>query len=274
MHTDLQVSIETLAAEIPDGALLAIPKDSSGAAMAATREIVRRGVRGLHLVCVPVGGLQADILIGAGAVATIETSAVTLGEFGTAPRFNAAAREGSIRIQDATCPAIYAALQGGEKGLPFMPLRGLIGSDLLRHRTDWKVIDNPFASGDPIVALPAIRPDIALFHAPLGDRHGNVYVGNRRELILMAHAAKQTLVTVEEFVDGNLMDDPLRSVGVLPALYVTRIAAARHGAWPLALCGHYPDDEAMLARYAGAAITTSGFRDFLDGWLDTRRAVA
>ena len=135
MKSDVVSSLEALAAAIPDGALLAVPKDSSGVAMSATREIVRRGVRGLHLVCVPVGGLQADILIGAGAVATIETSAVTLGEFGSAPRFTAAVREGAIRVLDATCPAIYAALQAGEKGIPFMPLRGLIGTDLDRKST-------------------------------------------------------------------------------------------------------------------------------------------
>jgi len=80
LKSDVVSSLEALAAAIPDGALLAVPKDSSGVAMSATREIVRRGARGLHLVCVPVGGLQAESLIGAGAVATIETSAVTLGE--------------------------------------------------------------------------------------------------------------------------------------------------------------------------------------------------
>src|SRR5258708_11399908 len=135
--------------------------------MAATREIVRRGVRDLHLVCVPVGGLQADILIGAGAVATIEPSAVTLGEFGSAPRFTAAVREGAIRVLDATCPAIYAALQAGEKGIPFMPLRGLIGTDLLLHRQGWKGIHHPVARQDRIVALSGIRPAISRVPAPL-----------------------------------------------------------------------------------------------------------
>jgi glutaconate CoA-transferase subunit A len=267
-------SLETLAASIPDGALLAVPKDSSGVAMAATRELARRGVRGLHLVCVPVGGLQADILIGAGAIATIETSAVTLGEFGSAPRFVAAVRAGTIRVLDATCPAIYAALQAGEKGIPFMPLRGLIGTDLLVHRPDWKVIDNPFIGKDPIVALPGIRPDVALFHAPLADRHGNVFVGARHELMLMAHAARQTLVTVEEITDHDLLDDPQRAAGVLPAIYVTRVAAANRGAWPLAFWDLYPDDDAALANYVAAAGTAAGFAQFLDSWLDNRLAVA
>lgn len=274
MESAVVSSLEGLAAAIPDGALVAVPKDSSGVAMAATRELVRRGVRGLHLLCVPVGGLQADILIGAGAVATIETSAVTLGEFGAAPRFTSALREGAIRVLDATCPAIYAALQAGEKGIPFMPLRGVIGTDLLRHRQDWTVIDNPFAEQDRIVALPAIRPDFALFHAPLADRHGNVFVGARRELMLMGHAARQTLVTVEEITDGDLLDDPQRAAGVLPAIYVTRVAAAKRGAWPLAFWDLYPDDDAALANYVAAAGTAAGFTRFLDSWLDTRRAAA
>ncbi len=274
LESDVVSSLESIAAAIPDGALLAVPKDSSGVAMAATRELVRRGVRDLHLVCVPVGGLQADILIGAGTVATIETSAVTLGEFGSAPRFTAAVREGTIRVLDATCPAIYAALQAGEKGIPFMPLRGMIGTDLLRHRQDWKVIDNPFAGQDRIVALPGIRPDVALFHAPLADRHGNVFVGTKGELMLMAHAARRTLVTVEEITDNDLLNDPQRAAGVLPAIYVTQVAAAKRGAWPLAFWDLYPDDEAALANYVAAAGTAAGFTEFLDSWLDTRRAVA
>ena len=50
-----------------------------------------------------------------------------------------------------------------------MPLRGILGSDLVRHRPDWQVIDNPFGRDDPIVLVPAIRPDIALFHAAMAD---------------------------------------------------------------------------------------------------------
>ncbi len=270
--TDSIVSLEALAAAVDSGAQLAVPKDSSGVAMSATRELVRRGVRDLHLVCVPTGGIQADILIGCGAVRTLETSAVTLGEFGGGPRFADVIARGSIAMKDATCPAVYAALQAGEKGLPFMPLRGLIGSDLLAARGDWKVIDNPFAERDPIVLLPAIRPDVSLFHAPLADRAGNVFIGRQRELATMAHAAQRTLVTVEEIVDGDLLRDPAYAAGVLPAIYVTRVALAPRGAWPLALWERYPDDEAEPARYAAAACTQQGFDQYVADWLRMRRA--
>jgi glutaconate CoA-transferase subunit A len=267
-------SLDDLVAAIPDCALLAVPKDSSGVAMAATRALVRRGVRNLHLLCVPTGGLQADILIGAGAIAVLETSAVTMGEFGTAPRFTAAIREGKLRMKDATCPAIYAALQAAEKGLPFIPLRGIIGTDILRHRPDWKVIDNPFAQDDRIVALPAIRPDVALFHARCADREGNVFIGKEREVMLMAHAAKNTLITVEEIVEGNLLDDPARGGAVLPAIYVSRIAVAKRGAWPLALGGIYAADDEAIGRYVSLARTPEGVMQFLAEWDGGTQAAA
>jgi glutaconate CoA-transferase subunit A len=261
-----------LAAAVPDGAKLVVPSDICGVAMAATRALVRRGVRGLHLVCVPVSGLQAEILIGAGAIDVIETSAVTLGEFGPARRFIDALRHRRIRILDSTCPAIHAALQAGQKGLPFIPLRGLIGSDLLGSRRDWKVIDNPFQAGDAIAVLPAINPDIALFHAPLADRAGNVYVGRARELLTMAHASKQTFVTVEAISEHNLFDDPKLAAGLVPSIYVSRIALARHGAWPIGLPGHYGADEAAIGRYVQGAKTDEGFRRFLDEWLNNAEA--
>jgi glutaconate CoA-transferase subunit A len=267
MNQQTLCKLTDLAAAVPDGAKLVIPADNCGVAMAATRELVRRGVRGLHLVCVPVGGLQAEVLIGAGAIATLETSAITLGEFGPAHRFIDALRQSRIRMLDATCPAVHAALQAGQKGLPFIPLRGLIGSDLLASRTDWKVIDNPFAPGDPIAVLPAINPDIALFHAPLADRSGNVYIGRRRELLTMAHAAKQTFVTVEAISEQDLFDDPKLAAGVVPAIYVNRIALAQHGAWPVGLPGDYGSDDAALSRYVKSAKTEEGFRRFLDEWL-------
>ena len=260
------ILIETLVAAIANGAMLAVPKDSSGVAMTATRALARRGTRNLHLICVPTSGLQADLLIGAGAVATVETSAISLGEFGSAPCFGAALREQSLHIMDATCPAIYAALQAAEKGIPFIPLRGIIGTDVLRHRSDWKVIDNPFAAGDPIVVLPAIRPDVALFHARFADREGNVFIGKEREVLLMAHAAKTTLVTVEEIVDYNLLEDPARGGAVLPAIYVSAIAVAKRGAWPLAFADQYPTDDAAITRYMKMARSAEGVAQFLAEW--------
>ncbi len=192
-------SLDEAIAPITDGCVLAVPREVSGVAMAATRALIRRGVKRLTLIALPTSSVQADLLIGAGCVETLETSAVSLGEIGPAPRFTAAMTTGTLRMKDATCPALHAAFQAAEKGVPFIPLRGLIGSDLVAQRPDWKVIDNPFGNHDPIVLLPAIVPDVALFHAPMADREGNVWIGRDRELAMMAHAARKTVVTVEKY---------------------------------------------------------------------------
>src|SRR6202140_152618 len=255
-------SLDEALAPIADGCVLAVAREQSGVAMAATRALIRRGIKRLHVVALPTSSLQADLLIGAGAIDTIETSAVSLGEFGPAPRFTAAVRAGTIRMKDATCPALHAAFQAAEKGVPFMPLRGIIGSDLLTPRPDWRVIDNPFGDNDPIVLLPALHPDVALLHAPMADRAGNVWIGRQRELATMAHAAARTLVTVEKLVDGNLLDDPLLAAGTLPGFYVDRIAVAENGCWPLGLPDHYAADLVHLGEYARLASTAEGFAGY------------
>jgi glutaconate CoA-transferase subunit A len=261
-------SIDDVIAPITDGCMLVVPREVSGVPMSATRALIRRGVKRLHLVALPTSSLQADLLIGAGCVETLETSAVSLGEFGPAPRFSAAATSAAIKIKDATCPALHAALQASEKGVPFMPLRGLIGSDILKYRDDWKVIDSPFGSDDPIVLLPAIKPDIALLHAPMADRLGNVWIGRQRELATMAHAAAKTVVTVEKIYDGNLLDDPTLAAG----FYVESIVVAERGAWPLGLPDFYGADAEHLALYARMAATEAGFAEYLDKYVYEKRA--
>jgi len=265
-------TLEEALAPIGDGCSLLVPREGAGVAMAATRALIRRGVKRLDLIAVPTSSLQADLLIGAGCVAGIETAGVSLGELGPAPRFAAAILSGSLGIRDTTCPAVHAGLQAAEKGVPFMPLRGLIGSDVLQYRPDWRVIDNPFGHDDPIVLLPAIQPDVALFHAPLADNFGNVWIGRDRELILMAHAARATVVTVEEIFEGNLLEDPLYAPGTLAGFYLEAVAVAPRGAWPLGLADRYPADEAHLAEYARLAATVAGFDAYLHRYVHERRA--
>ena len=259
-------SVDALAAMVPDGALVALPPDNSLPSVALAKALIRRGARKLRLLGVPVSGFATDLLIGAGCVAEVQTSAVSLGEAGFAPRFTAALKEGRITVRDATCPAIHTMLQAAEKGVPFMPLRGIIGSDILANRPDWRVIDNPFAAPgtDPIVLLPALSPDFALFHAAMADRHGNVWLGRRRECATIAHAAKRALVTVERLHEGNLLEDERLAPGAISATYIDAVAIAERGAHPVALLDEYGFDADYVAAYARAARTQEGF----DAWAD------
>ena len=275
MLTDL----ETLAGHISDNDVLLLPytfgAPFSGAAMELTRELIRRGVRGLHLIGVPALTWQADLLIGAGCVAVVEAGSILLYEHGPARRFVDAQRGGEVEVRDSTCPAIYSALIAAEKGLPFLPVRGLIGSDILRlHEKigDWRVIDNPHAedaAADPIVAVRAIRANATLFHAPLGDRYGNVWVGRRTELATMAHAAAKAVVTVEQMFDGDLMDDDRFAPSTIPAIYITALAHQPRGSWPLDCGPDHPEDTAHLREYVELAANKVSFAEYL-----TRHVVA
>ena len=261
---------EDLAALIPDGALLALPPDYSLPAMAVVRALIVQKRKNLRLLGVPVLGMCADLLIGADCVAEVHSSAVSLGEAGLAPRFSEAVEKNLIKVVDATCPAVHTALQAAEKGVPFMPLRGVLGSDLVKNRPDWQVRQNPFAaSEDPILFVPAIVPDIALFHARWADEAGNVWVGRRRELATIAHASRQTLVSYEELKPGDMLEDEILAPGVISATYVSAVARAERGAWPLGIPGVYDIDDAHLAHYAKEAKTRAGFERYLDQFVCT-----
>lgn len=260
MFTDLR----TMASYVKSGMRVALPVDYGGVSMAMTRALIEHGACDLDIICVPTGGLQVDQLIGAGLVRSIETSAVSLGEAGGAPRFNEAIKNGTIKLRDATCPAVHAGFLAAQKGSPFMPMRGLIGTDVLRYRDDWRVIQNPFSEReDPILLVPAIKPDVAIFHAPKADRQGNVWIGRRREVASMAYASTQTLITVEEIVDENLLASEQTAAGTLPALYVSAVAVAPKGAWPYGLWGEYQTDTAEILRYAKVARSREGFADYM-----------
>jgi len=242
-----------------------MPPDYSMPAMEVVRCLIRRKSRGLRLLGVPVLGMCADLLIGAGCVAEVESSAVSLGEAGLAPRFTEAVETGMLKVKDATCPAIHTGLQATEKGVPFMPLRGVLGSDLIAGRNDWKVLQNPFsAAQDPILFVSAVAPDVALFHARWADEAGNVWVGRRKELATIAHASRFTYVSFEERREGSMLEDELLAPGVISATYVTAAAQARNGAWPLGIADVYGIDDAHLALYAKAAKTQAGFDRYLD----------
>ena len=117
--------------------------------------------------------------------------------------------------------------------------------------------------GDRIVLLPAIKPDVALFHVPLADRFGNAWIGSARELMTIAHASHKTLITAEKVVDFDLMADPKMMPACIPAHYVFGIVEAKLGSWPIGVSGHLSTDHQAMERYASLAKTKTGFDEFI-----------
>ena len=141
-----------------------------------------------------------------------------------------------------------------------MPLRGLIGSDILKYRDDWKVIDSPFGDDDQIVLLPAIKPDVALIHAPMADRFGNVWIGRQRELATMAHAAvKNDRNSRRKSTTATCSTIRRSRPGRSPAFTWRRVAVAERGAWPLGLPDFMAWMQAILREYARMAANDRRF---------------
>lgn len=207
------------ASRIPDGAVVGIGHPGPPALV---RELVRQGRRGLHLVTVPTGGRAAELLIQAGCVAVIETSAVDLGEDGQAPAFGKALVEGAIEVLDWTCPALLMALQAGASGISFTPVPGLLGSDLLKVRADFREVDDPYRPGRKTVLVPALAPDFALVKVRRADPAGNAVIGIGRDDRLLIMAASTVIAEAE-----RLEPEPITTLAadeqLVPAAYLDAI---------------------------------------------------
>ncbi|MDB2618277.1 CoA synthetase [Alphaproteobacteria bacterium] len=266
-----EFTVKEIVDQIEDGILLGIPADYSGVPMTFTKKLINKGVKNLKLYCLPLTTIQGDMLIGSGCVSEIETAAVTLGEFGLAPRFSEAVENGKILIKDSTCPALHAQLQATEKSVPFMPLRGVVGSDVQKNRKDWQIISNPMKSSgvenEPILLLPAVQLDVLVFHASYADRNGNIQIGRRRELATLAHASKKVFVTVEEILDTDFFENELSAATCLPALYIDGISVVKNGAWPCKLPGVYESDNDEIKKYSIAAKTQPSFNEYMKQFL-------
>ena len=241
--------------------------------MAATRALIRRGIKRLHLVALPTSTLQADVLIGAGCIDTLETSAVSLGEFGPAPRFTAAILSGTIRMRDATCPALHAQFQAAEKGVPFMPLRGSSAPTCWLIGPERTGRSSTIRSAKILLVMP-IRSCCSRRSSPMS------LCFMRRWPIEWQCFRRHTARTCDDGARSTKdpchgREDPrgrssARSVargGHLARLLCRsgRCRAARRMA--AALPDHYRIDAAQVAEYARLAATAEGFAEYLQRYV-------
>src|SRR4051794_36404048 len=159
--------------------------------MALVRELVRQGRRELRLVG-SAHGIDVDLLVGAGAAGAVEESYVGFEQdLGLAPAYRRAAETGTIEVRETCCYTLLQQLRAAEYGLPFMPVRGVAGTGIRDLHPEYAEITCPF-TGQLLVAVPALAPDVALIHGLTADRRGNVHL--QRPLVLderFAHAAKR-----------------------------------------------------------------------------------
>jgi glutaconate CoA-transferase, subunit A len=255
------VSIQEAVQLIANGSIVAISGNMDMSPMALIREIVRAKKRKLQLVCVGSAAINADLLIAARSVSSVEYSQISFGEFGFAPHFRKNYEAGLFRSLEHACPSLISAIQAGAMGVPFIPVRGLIGTDYMKIRSDFKVIRNPYDAEEELVIVPSISPETAIFHAYKADMKGNVVAHASQNNRLLAQASQQTLVTVEEIVS----EDELRLVQgtFIPAEFLSAIVLVPFGAHPTGCPGHYGVDSKHIRTYVTAAQSETSFSEYV-----------
>jgi glutaconate CoA-transferase subunit A len=251
LSPDKRTSLAEAAALVTDGAVVALGGGlCARLPMALVRELVRQRRRDLHVVG-SAHSIDVDLLIAAGAVTVCEESYVGFEQdLGLAPAFRRAAEGGTVEVRESCCVSILTQLRAAEMGLPFLPVRGLKGTDILTLHPEYGLVSCPF-TGEELVALPALTPDVALIHAPVGDRHGNLHLD--RPYVLderFAHASRMMVATVDRLVDT----DEVAAAGVvIPAHCVAAVVEAPFGAHPSSSYPGYAYDRRHLAEYIAAA---------------------
>ena len=234
--------------------------------MELIREIIRQGKKDLRLVDrEPAIGF--DLLIGAGAASSVRFAMFGFELFGFALNFRKAAEAGNIEILEDTCGAVINGLRAAAMGIPFIPVRGILGSDLLKigiQQGNYKVTKDPF-TGEDIVAVKAIEPDVALIHAQRADTYGNVQIwGGRFEDVWKAKAATKVIVSAEEIVDhGVIRLEPYKTT--LPYPYVEAVVHLPTGAYPTSCYGVYDADYEHVRDYR-QAVRDDKFQEYLDSY--------
>jgi glutaconate CoA-transferase subunit A len=162
---------------------------------------------------------------------------------------------------------MYSMVQAGSMGLPYLAVRGLLGSDLLKYRPDLKVEQNPFNLGEEVVVAQPIRPEVAVFQALKADRWGNAVTPGLRDDPTMARASRRVIVTAEEIVDGELSPRDALANTFLPALDVDAVVHVPFGSHPCSCGTSYPADDRHVKEYLDAAKSEETFRAYLEKYV-------
>ena len=236
------VSLEEAVKLVPDGASITISGMSFHRnPMAFIYGLIKAGKKNLYFID-REPGFGLEVLLKAKAVKKIRAAMATLEWFGIPPYFRRSIESGEVEFLEDTCGAFISGIRAGAFGLPFMPVRGVLGSDLVKiHEREgtWKVGKDPF-TGEDIVYVKAIVPDVAVIHVHRADEEGNAEIlGPLYEDEYKAKAAKVTIVTAEEIVDRSYFRGRRPTIN---SVHVTAVVHAPRGAEPTSMYGMYDVD--------------------------------
>jgi glutaconate CoA-transferase, subunit A len=300
----LRTMREAIAELVPEGASVAMGcQMEQMIPFAAGHELIRQKKRGLTLIG-PISDVLFDQVIGAGCAERVIAAWVGNVMMGSAYNFRRAAESGAIEVVNMTNFSVALALQAAAMGVPFLPTRTALGSDVARDNpffaeiddqfgksTEYRVLstekrqntrsldsrssrkrDERFARDDnrdqgKLHAVRAIVPDVAIVHVQRADENGNAHCwGNFGVMLEAVRAAKRVVVTCEEIVPAEVIaSDPNRTV--IPGFLVSAVVEARYGGHPSPVQGYYARDDAYFRQYHEQTKTAEDFARWAEKWV-------
>jgi glutaconate CoA-transferase, subunit A len=258
---------EAVASLVPDGASVALGLQmEQNIPFAAGHEIIRQKKRGLRLIG-PISDILFDQMIAGGCVSEIVAAWVGNVMMGSAYNFRRAAESGAVKVFNMTNFSIALGLQAGAMGVPFIPTRTAMGSDVPKGNHFYYGIFSPFEGKEPLLAVRAINPDVTIVHAQRADAEGNAHNWGSFGVMLEAvRAAKHVIVVAEEIVDPDVIaSDPNRTV--IPGFLVSAVVECPYGAHPSPVQGYYKRDDAFFREYHQQTKTQAESAAWLERWV-------
>jgi glutaconate CoA-transferase subunit A len=270
-HDKLCSVHDAVADLVQDGASIVLGAALENAIpFAATHELIRQGRRDLNMIA-PISDISTDMLIGAGCVAEVTGAWVGNVSGGMGHNYRRAMESGvphPVKVHDYSNFSIGMAFFAGAYGLPYVPVKSLLGSDIVKSNPDLRMAENPFAAEpEPVVLVPALKPDVAFLVVQRADRFGNSHIWGSTGLTQEASiAAERIIVLADEIVDPAVIaSDPSRVL--IPGFGVNAVCHVPAANHPSPLIGRWKRDNAFFHDYHKETRDPDGFARWCDEWV-------
>ncbi len=232
---------------------------------AAGHEMIRQELENLTLIG-PISDMLFDQLIGAGRVQTVRAAWVGNVSAGSGYCFRRAVEAGELEMEDHSNFSLALSLEAGRLGVPYLPTRSLLGTDILKENDNLIQTEDPIG-GEPVVLVPAIRPDWAVVHVQRADDRGNAHMwGNTGVSHQAIGAANRIIVIAEELVSSEVIKSDPNRVAITHER-VGAVVECPGGAHPSPVSGYYNRDHDHFLDYHDETKTEDGFRTWAAEWI-------
>jgi glutaconate CoA-transferase, subunit A len=258
-------------ASVPSGSHVALSGFATArCVMAFAHEVVRQGTKNLT-VSQCVGAIDADILVGAGAVERIIYGGGSRGRSGQHSCLNRAIEQGTLKTEELSSLSMTFRYLAGSLGLPFIPIRSLNGSDILKQLQEItpspvSTLNDPFTGDEWLVMKPLI-PDVSVVQVQVADEEGNAWIlGPRWDNEEQVKASKRAIVITEKLVSTEMIRHyPERTL--IAGFKVSHVVPLPFSAHPTSVYGVYDFDKEHIKLYADLSRTPEGFAKYLDEYV-------